>query len=102
MGIALNSAKAKLFNKLALQVLDNHLGGTDLLCLGADLIPVLFLTHISQEANDFVALFEQPSQDSAGVETACAVSQSRHRCYIEVDGVKMYQSRPGRLFLWSY
>ena len=102
LGIALNSTEAKLLNKLALQVLDNHLGGTNLLRLGADLVPILFLAHIGKKADDLVALVEQPAQDGAGVEAACVESQSSHRCYIEGRGCETYRSRPGRLFLWTF
>ena len=82
LGIALNSTKAKLLNKLALQVLNNHLGGTNLLRLDADLVPILFLAHVGKKADDLVALVEQPAQDGAGVEAACVESQSSHRCYL--------------------
>ena len=99
MGIALNSTEAKLLNKLALQVLDNHLGGTNLLRLVADLVPILFLAHVGKKADDLVALVEQPAQDGAGVQATWMESQSSHRCYIDVE---TYRSRPGRLFLLTF
>lgn len=102
MSITLNSTEAKLLNKLALQVLDNHLGGTNLLRLGADLFPIFFLAHIGKKANDLVALIEQPAQDGAGVEAACVESQSSHRCCIEGRGGDTYRNRPGILFLWTF
>jgi hypothetical protein len=102
LSITLNGAKAKLLNKLALQVLDNHLSGTNLLRLGADLVPILFLAYIGKKADDFVALVKQPAQDGASVKAACVESQSWHRYCIEGRGSKTCRSRPGRLFLWTF
>ena len=49
---------------------------SDLLRLGADLVPVLFLSHISEEAHNLIVLVKEPAQDCAGVEAAFTNSQS--------------------------
>jgi hypothetical protein len=85
--IALNGAEAQLLDKLAAEILNHHLGCSQLLCLCADLTPIFLLrgqlvgmlsrvlvrlTHLSnvcKEANDFISLFKKPFQDTRGIET---------------------------------
>lgn len=55
-GVALDGAEDDLLDKLLLQVEDHHLLSTKLLGLGLDLIPVLLLADIGEEADDGVAL----------------------------------------------
>ena len=74
LGIALHRTKAELLHELATQVQDNHLGGANLFRLGADLVPVFLLAYISKEADDLITLVQEPAQNAAGVETACARS----------------------------
>lgn len=59
--IALDGMETELLDELAVQVLNNHLQGTNLLCLGLDYVPVLFLPHISQEADDLISLIKEPA-----------------------------------------
>jgi hypothetical protein len=87
-----------LLDELATQVLNDHLGGANLLRLGANLVPVFLLADVGKEADDFVALLQKPAQDAAGVEAACAAL---------VDGLRVgrravYQNRPGRLCPWIW
>lgn len=53
-----HGAEAQLLDKLATQVLDDHFGGTNLLRLGADLVPILLLADVGKEAYDLVALLQ--------------------------------------------
>jgi hypothetical protein len=67
--IALDRWEAELLNKLALQVGDmarqrTALDGLLLCCL-----KVLLLTNIGHEADNIVALFDQPRENAAGVKT---------------------------------
>jgi len=71
MRVALERTETKLFDELAAQVQDNHLRGTNLFRLGPDLFPVFLLAHISKEAEDFIALVQEPTQNAAGVEPTC-------------------------------
>jgi len=87
-----------LLDELATQVLNDHLGGANLLRLSADLVPVFLLADVGKEADDFVALLQKPAQDTAGVEAACAVL---------VDGLRVgrravYQNRLSRLCPWIW
>jgi hypothetical protein len=66
--VALDCTETKLLDELAAQVQDNHLRGTNLFRLGPDLVPVFLLPHISKEAEDFIALVQEPAQDAASVE----------------------------------
>lgn len=60
-GIALDGTEDDLVNELLLEVEDHHLLSTELLGLGADLIPVLLLADIGEEADDGVALSSHSS-----------------------------------------
>ena len=53
-GVALNSAEAKLFDELFLQVEDDHLQRTNLERLLLDLIPRLFLADVGEKAHDLI------------------------------------------------
>jgi hypothetical protein len=70
--IALDRTETKLLDELAAQVQDNHLRATNPFRLGPDLVPVFLLAYISKEADDFIALVQEPAQNAAGVETTCA------------------------------
>jgi hypothetical protein len=54
--VALDSAEAELLDELLLEVLDDHLLGTDLERLLLDLIPGLLLADVGEEADDLVTL----------------------------------------------
>ena len=71
--VALDCTETKLLDKLAAQVQDNHLRGTNLFRLDSDLIPVFLLAHISKKADDFISLVKEPAQNAAGVKTTCAM-----------------------------
>lgn len=73
LGVALHGTVAELLDELAAEVEDNHLGSTNLLGLGPDGLPVLLLTNIGEEADNLIALVQEPSQNGAGIETACGV-----------------------------
>ena len=55
-GVALDGAEAELLDELALQVLNDHVGGANGLGLGPDRVPVLLLADVGKEADDLVAL----------------------------------------------
>ena len=42
--------------------------------LGPDLVPIFLLSHVSKEADDFIALVQEAAESAAGVETICATS----------------------------
>lgn len=55
-GVALHSAEAELFDKLLLEIENDHLQRTNLERLLLDLIPRLLLANVGEEADDLVAL----------------------------------------------
>jgi hypothetical protein len=69
--VALDGTETQLLDEFLAQVKNDHLRSTNLLGLGLDFVPVLLLSNIGKEADDFITLIQQPAQDGAGVKTAC-------------------------------
>jgi hypothetical protein len=69
IGRTLDSGPDKLVDKLLLDIKDDHALSAELLGLDLDSIEVLLLTTVGKEADNLVALEDQPSEDGAGVET---------------------------------
>lgn len=65
----MNGRPDELVDKLLLNILDNHALSSKLKGLGLDSLEVLLLTAIGKEAENLVALLDQPSEDGAGVKT---------------------------------
>jgi hypothetical protein len=63
-----------VFDKFLLQVEDHHLLGAERKRLLLNLCPVLLLTDVGQEADDFVALEDEPFEDGGGVEAWTVIS----------------------------
>lgn len=68
-GIALDGAVDNLLDELLLEVLDDHLLGTEGHGLLLDLDKVLLLANIGQEGNNLIVLVDEPFEDGRGIET---------------------------------
>jgi hypothetical protein len=74
-GVALDGTVDNVLDKLLLEVENHHLLGAERERLLLNLGPVLFLANVGQEADDLVALEDEPFEDRRGVETS-AVSET--------------------------
>lgn len=66
--IALDGLEAEILDELLLEVLDDQLLCTDGEGLALCLFEILSLADIGEEADDLMALLEEPGKDAAGVE----------------------------------
>lgn len=73
-GRTLDSRPDKLVDKLLLNIEDDHALSAELLSLGLDSVKVLLLAAVGKEADNLIALENQPSEDGAGVETYYFIS----------------------------
>ena len=76
--VALDGTETQLLDELAAQVQDYHLRSTNLRCLGPDIVTVFLLAYISKEADNFIALVQEPAQDAASIETAFTILVKLH------------------------
>ena len=67
--IALDSTVADVVDEFALEILNNHLLGSNMESLALSFLEVLILADVCEETHDVMALLDEPGENDTGVET---------------------------------